>query len=83
MKLYIVLNICSLALPCPIHNAVVLVTAAATAVAILLSKVFSFNDFLGGTGTGTGRDVTDGRTNIWTDRLFSENIILDLILESM
>ena len=30
---------------------------------------------------GTGRDVTDGRTNgqtdIGTDRLFSENVILD------
>ena len=30
-------------------------------------------------GDGTGRDgQTDKRTNIWTDRLFSENIILDL-----
>ena len=40
-----------------------------------------FQWLLGGTGTGTGRDVTDKRTNgqtdIWTDRLFSENIILD------
>ena len=26
---------------------------------------------------GTGRDVTDGQTDTWTDRLFSENIILD------
>ena len=26
---------------------------------------------------GTGRDVTDG---IWTDRFFSENIILDAML---
>ena len=26
---------------------------------------------------GTGRDGTDKRTNIGTDRLFSENIILD------
>ena len=31
---------------------------------------------------GTGRDGTDthGRTDIWTDRLFSENIILDKML---
>ena len=44
----------------------------------LLIKVFSFNDFLGGQGRGrdgTGR--TDKQTDIWTDRLFSENIILD------
>ena len=34
--------------------------------------------FLGdrdGDGDGTGRDK---QTNIWTDRLFSENIILDV-----
>ena len=31
-----------------------------------------------GDGDGTGQDGwTDGRTNIWTDRLFSENVILD------
>ena len=64
------------------------VAAAAAAVAVavaslkvylttLLIKVFSFNDFLGGRdGDGDG-DGTDGRTDIWTDRLFSENIILD------
>ena len=41
----------------------------------LLSKVFSFSNFLGGRdGDGDG---TDGQTDIWTDRLFSENIILD------
>ena len=28
---------------------------------------------------GTGRDVTNGRTDIGTDRLFSENIILDSV----
>ena len=41
----------------------------------LLSKVFSFDDFFG----GQGRDGTDRRTNIWTDRCFSENIILDVL----
>ena len=25
-------------------------------------------------------DRTDGQTDIWTDRLFSENIILELVL---
>ena len=50
----------------------------------LLSKVFSFSDFLGGRGQGqegTGRYGTDGRTNIGRDRLFSENIILDFYTE--
>ena len=41
----------------------------------LLIKVLSFSDFLGGRdGDGDG---TDGQTDIWTDRLFWENIILD------
>ena len=47
----------------------------------LFSKIFCFSDFFFGDGTGqTGRDGTDRtdrQTDIWTDRLFSENIILD------
>ena len=40
----------------------------------LLIKVFSFSDFLG----VRDEDVTETGTDIWTDRLFSENIILDM-----
>ena len=44
----------------------------------LFSEIFCFGDFF---CDRTGRDGTDGRTNgrtdIGTDRLFSENIILD------
>ena len=47
-----------------------------------LSKGFSFNDSFGGQGRdGTDKQTdgqTDKRTDIWTDRLFSENIILDM-----
>ena len=50
--------------------AVVAVASAKVYLTTLLSKVFSFSNFLG------GRDG-DGRTVIWTDRLFSENIVLD------
>ena len=55
----------------------------------LFSEIFCFGDFF---CDGTGRDVTDGQTDkqtdgqtdgqtdIGTDRLFSENIILDCSL---
>ena len=39
----------------------------------LFSEIFCFGDFF----FVTGQDVTNGQTNIGTDRLFSENIILD------
>ena len=39
----------------------------------LFGKIFCFSDFLG--GQGRDRDGTD----IWKDRLFFENIILDII----
>ena len=44
----------------------------------LLSKVVSFNDFFGVQGWGRDGDRDGTGTHIWTDRLFSENIILDI-----
>ena len=54
--------------------ATVVVASLKVYLTTLLSKVFSFSDFLGGRD-GDG----DGRTDIWTDRLFSDNIILDTL----
>ena len=48
------------------------------------SKIFNLIDFFGGDRYGDGdgdRDgtgQTDRQTDIWTDRLFSENIIFDV-----
>ena len=50
----------------------------------LFSEIFCFGDFFYGTGRdgtdGRTHTHTDGRTDIGTDRLFSENIILDVLL---
>ena len=72
---------CRLALPCPAlqcDSECIFVTLEIH-LTTLFSEIFCFGDFF---CDGTGRDVTDGRTNgqtdIGTDRLFSENIILDM-----
>ena len=45
----------------------------------LFSGIICFNDFFGGTGqTGQTDKQTDKQTDIRTDRLFLENIILDV-----
>ena len=79
MKLYSVVlksNIRSLALPRPAlqHDSEYFYVTLEVYLTTLFSKISCFSDFFGGTGQ-TGQ--TDRQTDIWTDRLFSENIILD------
>ena len=72
---------CCLALPCPAlqwhqcDSECIFVTLEIH-LTTLFSEIFYFGDFY---CDGTGRDGTerDGQTDIGTDRLFSENIILD------
>ena len=72
---------CRLALPCPAQqwhqcDSECIFVTLEIHLTTLFSEIFCFGDFFCDTGQdGTGR--TDKRTDIGTDRLFSENIILD------
>ena len=71
---------CWLALPCPAQqwhqcDSECIFVTLEIHLTTLFSEIFCFGDFW---GDGTGWDgQTDKRTDIGTDRLFSENIILD------
>ena len=70
---------CQLALPCPAQqwhqcDSECIFVTLEIHLTTLFSEIFCFGDFF---CDGTGRDVTNGRTDIGTDRLFLENIILD------
>ena len=82
MKLYSVvlkLNIRSSALPRPAlqHDSEYFFVTLEVYLTTLFSKIFCFSDFFSGTGRDRRDRQTDRQTDIWTDRLFSENIILD------
>ena len=77
---------CRLALPCPAQqwhqcdSECIFVTLKIHLIT-LFSEIFHFDDFflwLDGTWQTDGR--TNKRTDIGTDRLFSENIILDIVV---
>ena len=71
---------CRLALPCPAQqwhqcDSECIFVTLEIHLTTLFSEIFCFGDFFYGTGWD---GWTDGHTDgIWTDRLFSENIILD------
>ena len=75
---------CQLALPCPAEqwhqcDSECIFGTIEIHLTTLFREIFCFSDFF---CDGTGRDKrtngqTDKRTDIGTDRLFSENIILD------
>ena len=67
-------NIRSSALPrpAPQHDSEYFFDTLELYLTTLFSKIFCFSDFFGETGQ-------DRKTDIWTDRLFSENIVLEMV----
>ena len=80
---------CQLALPCPAEqwhqcDSECIFVTIEIHLTTLFSEIFCFVDFFGGgtgqDGTGRTNKQTNGQTDIGTDRLFSENIILDRVV---
>ena len=68
--------------PAPQHDSEYFFVTLEVYLTTLFSKIFCFIDFFSGTGRD-GTDGTDKQTDIRTDRLFSENIILDFTPDSL